>query len=81
MSVKSYKKFKKQNPNVKHGKRQTTPWCTCLGSRVCSDYARKFKDGTKVKFINNRHSKTQIAKNPGSNCEGHYADLFSTIDI
>ena len=63
---------------MKHGNKKTTPWCTCLGSRVCSQYAKKFKDGTRVKFINNRHSNTEIARNPGSNCEGHYGDLFST---
>ena len=29
-----------------------TPWCTCIGSKVCSYYANKFKDGTHIKFIN-----------------------------
>ena len=28
-----------------------TPWCTCIGSKVCTFYASKFKDGTHVKFI------------------------------
>jgi hypothetical protein len=28
-----------------------TPWCTCIGSKVCSFYASKFNDGTHVKFI------------------------------
>lgn len=28
-----------------------TPWCTCTGSKVCSSYANRFSDGTKVKFI------------------------------
>ena len=31
-----------------------TPWCTCIGSKVCSFYSKKFgeKDGTHIKFIN-----------------------------
>ena len=29
-----------------------TPWCTCIGSKVCSFYAKKFNDGTHVKYIN-----------------------------
>ena len=37
-----------------------TPWCTCIGSKVCSFYAEKFNkskndkdnDGTHIKFIN-----------------------------
>ena len=28
-----------------------TPWCTCIGSKVCTFYASKFNDGTHVKFI------------------------------
>jgi hypothetical protein len=30
-----------------------TPWCTCIGSQVCSYYSKKFgsKDGTHIKFI------------------------------
>jgi hypothetical protein len=28
-----------------------TPWCTCIGSEVCSYYTRQFKDGTHIKFI------------------------------
>ena len=78
LSVEADKKFKKQNPNIKNKNGDRTPWCTCLGSRVCSDYARKFKDGTKVKFINNRYSNTQVAIKPKSSCEGYYGDLFKT---
>ena len=72
LSVEADKKFKKQNPNIKNKNGDRTPWCTCLGSRVCSDYATKFKDGTKVKFINNRYSNTQVAIKPKSSCEGYY---------
>lgn len=78
LSVESYKKFKKQNPNLRRGEKQTTPWCTCLGSGVCSDYARKFKDGTRVKLINNRFSPNKIALNPKSRCELYYGDKFRT---
>lgn len=28
-----------------------TPWCTCIGSEVCSFYAKKFNDGTHIKYI------------------------------
>lgn len=28
-----------------------TPWCTCIGSEVCSFYARTFHDGTHIKYI------------------------------
>jgi hypothetical protein len=32
-----------------------TPWCTCIGSKVCSFYSKKFNDGTHVKFIDRVH--------------------------
>ena len=32
-----------------------TPWCTCIGSKVCTFYAKKFNDGTHVKFIDRVH--------------------------
>lgn len=38
------------------GKR-LTPWCTCAGSQVCSYYSNKFKDGTHVKFVNDRKNR------------------------
>jgi hypothetical protein len=30
-----------------------TPWCTCMGSKVCSYYQQKFgqRDGTHIKFL------------------------------
>lgn len=28
-----------------------TPWCTCIGSGVCSYYSNRFNDGTHTKFI------------------------------
>jgi len=38
----------------KYGKEpeEYTTWCTCTGSKVCSYYKDKFKDGTLIKFIN-----------------------------
>ena len=41
----------KANPN-----KIMTPWCTCAGSQVCSYYANRFKDGTHIKFINDRNN-------------------------
>jgi len=29
-----------------------TPWCTCIGSSVCTFYQKKFNDGTHIKYIN-----------------------------
>ena len=45
-----------------------TPWCTCIGSKVCSFYSEKFNDGTHIKFIN---KKGTIIKNllTKSGCE------------
>lgn len=40
------------NPN-----KRLTPWCTCAGSQVCSYYSNKFKDGTHVKFVNDRKNR------------------------
>ena len=53
-------------------------WCTCLGSKVCSYYADRFKDGTRLKFINNRKSPTEVAMNPKSSCEKYIAHKFDT---
>ena len=55
-----------------------TPWCTCTGSSVCSQYSRKYKD-TKIKLINNPNSKTEIAETPDHNCEKFYRDTFSVV--
>ena len=41
-----------------------TPWCTCIGSQVCSFYQKKFGslDGTHIKFIHNQNQ--QIVHSP-----------------
>jgi len=43
----------------KVGEKELTPWCTCTGSKVCSYYADKFKDGTHIKFISNLDTKNE----------------------
>ena len=40
-----------------------TPWCTCFGSKVCSFYANKFKDGTHIKFLNDDNHENQVLTN------------------
>ena len=35
------------------------PWCTCTGSKVCSYYSNKFKDGTHIKFIGDLSTKNE----------------------
>ncbi len=52
--------------NKKPLENDMTPWCTCIGSEVCSFYANKFNDGTHIKFINNDGI---IAYNFDTNCE------------
>ncbi len=76
LSVKSTNKFYQQNPD-KTKTNNLTSWCTCLGSRVCSYYAKKFNDGTKVKFINHRKN-NEVAIEPPSYCEGYYGNKFNT---
>lgn len=70
---KAYKNLK----NKDAGDGDLTPWCTCFGSEVCSEYSKMFNDGTHIKFINNPGSKTDIVKKPSNNCEGHYKRDFN----
>ena len=44
-----------------------TGWCTCLGSKVCSEYANTYRDGTHIKFINNPRT-NEIAENVNVCC-------------
>jgi hypothetical protein len=46
-----------------------TPWCTCIGSEVCSYYSNKFNDGTHIKFINNNDKTKYYTDISKSNCE------------
>jgi len=55
--------------NKKTRKDNLRPWCTCIGSDVCSYYADTFKDGTKIKFINDIKSNDKVYKGVGNYCE------------
>jgi hypothetical protein len=58
-------------------KNELTGWCTCFGSKVCSAYAKKFNDGTHIKFVNNPKNKTKIRSKVHQDCEGYFRDKFS----
>tara|TARA_Y100000589_G_C27194651_1_gene646258 strand:+ start:4347 stop:5327 length:981 start_codon:yes stop_codon:yes gene_type:complete len=47
--------IKKYYDGEKDLSKENTPWCTCIGSEVCSYYANRFKDGTHIKFINDQN--------------------------
>ena len=47
--------IKKYYDGKKDLSKDNTPWCTCIGSEVCSYYANRFKDGTHIKFINDQN--------------------------
>ena len=51
------------------------PWCTCTGSEVCSYYAKKFNDGTKIKFINDPNSHN-IVENVNPAHEKYYKEIY-----
>jgi len=36
---------------IKPNKDILIPWCTCIGSSVCSKYQKMFNDGTHIKYI------------------------------
>lgn len=46
---------------LRYGKKpdELSPWCTCTGSKVCSYYSNKFKDGTHIKFIGDLSTKNE----------------------
>lgn len=46
---------------LRYGKKpdELAPWCTCTGSKVCSYYSDKFKDGTHIKFIGDLSTKNE----------------------
>lgn len=52
-----------------------TPWCTCIGSKVCSFYAREFNDGTHIKFINNNGIIIHNFDNP--ECENYIVNKYN----
>lgn len=67
-----FKKFGRK-PN----KDETTGWCTCFGSEVCSYYADKFNDKTHIEFVNNPKSSSKVVKNVSPRCEGYWRDYFN----
>ena len=77
LSVEASKKFREQTGKPKN-EDDTTPWCTCLGSRVCSYYADKFNDGTRVLFVNDVNHPKNIVKVSDSKCEGKVGDFLNT---
>ena len=70
-SEKSFKMRYKKKPKGS----DKTGWCTCLGSKVCSEYANTYRDGTHIRFINNPRT-NEIAENVYPECEGHFRDTF-----
>ena len=72
-SVLAFKEKYGRNPK----KNELTGWCTCFGSKVCSAYAKKFNDGTHIKFVNNPKNKTKIRSKVHPDCEGYFRDKFS----
>lgn len=54
-----------KNYNFKPDDNTLTPWCTCIGSEVCSYYSKKFgeKDGTHIKFINDSKNNIVFDRN------------------
>ena len=57
-------------------KTDLTSWCTCTGSEVCSFYGQFNEDGTKIKFINDPRSDTDISFNPNIDSESYYRKRF-----
>ena len=80
-SVKAYREYLKQNkkpiPTENELANINTPWCTCLGSQVCSNYKFTLDNNTNIKFVNNKQNKN-IVKNPLAQCEKYLADKFLT---
>ena len=71
-SIKAFKKKYGRDPKPD----ELTSWCTCFGSEVCSYYAQKFNDGTKIKFVNNPGSLTDIRENVSPQCEGYFKNKY-----
>ena len=81
VSVDAYLEYLKQNkkpiPTKEELANLDTPWCTCLGSQVCSNYKSNVNNNTNIKFVNNKQNKN-IVKNPLAKCEKYLADKFIT---
>ena len=80
-SKKAHKVFKKSKKNNKSkkskNKKDLTGWCTCIGSNVCAYYAKNFKDGTHIKFINDPQENFYYT-NIDPDCEAYVRDLINS---
>lgn len=56
---------------------EKTGWCTCFGSKVCSNYSEKFPGDTKIKFINKPQSKNEIRTSVPNKCEEYFRKKYS----
>ena len=56
---------------------EKTGWCTCFGSKVCSNYSEKFPGDTKIKFINKPQSKKEIRTEVPNGCEEYFRRKYS----
>jgi hypothetical protein len=52
-------------------KNTLTPWCTCMGSKVCSYYAKLFgkTDGTHIKFLNTKTGDIDFSGDEDANAQ------------
>ena len=76
VSVDMFKKYYNLS-NSEFNENTLTPWCTCVGSSVCSYYNNKFNDGTHIKFINN-NKKNEVYYNFNNQCEKNISsDIYN----
>lgn len=70
-------KSNKNNKSKKSKKnKDLTGWCTCIGSNVCAYYAKNFKDGTHIRFINDPQENFYYT-NIDPDCEAYVRDLIN----
>ena len=81
LSEKAFKEYLRKNnkpvPSDDELKTMSTPWCTCLGSQVCSSYKFTQDDKTTIKFVNDKQGNT-IVNGPQNKCERYLSDKFFT---
>lgn len=65
LSEKMFQHYFNENPTQSH----LTPWCTCIGSQVCTFYKNKFNDGTHIKFVNHKTENIQIYNSNHNNIQ------------
>ena len=72
-SIAAFKEKFGRDPTSK----EKTGWCTCFGSKVCSNYSEKFPGDTKIKFINKPQSKNEIRTSVPKKCEEYFREKYS----